>query len=253
MHWTPNVGCITRIPRPPPVVSTNTVAGSAVPRCTSARRRPVEPPLLPTALLLCATSPFEMSMILDIVAGASALARKIAVPFKAKSPRSVVVLGREQTCRFLNRRHRAGWRTQSGRKRNAHGAHFEPKCKWVRNPCDPLTHSHPTTHYRGCAAAHSINKQGGKGRRTADTRGHILHPIAELWIVLYVRPSSVPLSERSGTMGVTKPRAQPSRVLRGRGTSSNKPDAVQATSPPSAPSRFVSVLAQRALQSSTAG
>ena len=51
---------------------------------------------------------------------------------------------REQTCRFINRRHRAGWRAPSGRKRNAHGAHFEPK---VGPQSARFSDSHPTTHY----------------------------------------------------------------------------------------------------------
>ena len=99
-----------------------------------------------------ATSPSDMSMMLDVVVGASASARKIAVPpFEAKISEKRG-RAREQTCRFLNGRHRAGWRTQSGRKHTARTL----SQKWVRNPRDSLTHIqlHTTcTHYCGYAAS----------------------------------------------------------------------------------------------------
>ena len=89
---------------PPPACQTNAPANSA------------------------ATSPSDMSLMLDVVVGDSALARKIAVPpFKEKSPRSVFVLASRPIYRFLHGRHHAGWRTQSGRKRHAHGVHLSQK------------------------------------------------------------------------------------------------------------------------------
>jgi hypothetical protein len=89
IHWASKLGCNMNIPRPPPGVPTDTAFRS------SGTMYVDPPPVCRTAAPAnsAAIPPSDISLMLGIVAGDSALARKITVPpFEQKSPRSVFVL-----------------------------------------------------------------------------------------------------------------------------------------------------------------